>query len=156
MRALLTLGRTVPILKWQSILAKWCHAACHVSLCEAVGLFLISAAARSWWGQTTFPSHLEGITGPETVLAAKQNMCPEPHTTKDASKSLFVCFFPLLFKKNNFFFSNTKKSCVDMLWYYWGYFTFWAALSSFGLATCRAVVSTGHHWKTVAVTLVGE
>lgn len=40
-------GQNCPVLKRQSILAKWCHADCHVSLCAVVGLFFISSAARS-------------------------------------------------------------------------------------------------------------
>lgn len=82
-------GQDCSILKWQSILAKWCHAACHVGLCGAASLFLISAAVRSWWGQTAFLSHLKVNRG---ALAAKQKVHPKLHFAKDAGRSLFLSF----------------------------------------------------------------
>lgn len=85
-------GQICPILKWQSTLAKWCHVDCHVSLCEAVGLFLISAVARSWWGQTTFPSHLERNNGARNCAGSQTDTAPRA-TLNQECQLVFVLFF---------------------------------------------------------------
>lgn len=125
-------GQNSPILKWQSTLAKWCYTACYVSLCEAVGLWLISAPAHSWWGQTTFFSHLERNKGARNCAGRQTETAPRAALNQGhwpVSVFLFV-FFP--------FFVTLKKSCVDLPRYHWGlncsyYYGNWA------------VISTGHH-----------
>ena len=89
--SLANIGQNSPILKWQSILAKWCHAACRVSLCEAVGLFLIS-----WWGQTTFLSHLEGNNGARKCTGSQTKTAPRT-TLNQGRQPVFVCFLVFLY-----------------------------------------------------------
>lgn len=132
-RALLTLGRTVPFWSGNPF---WLSDVMQPVTLVCVKQWAYSSSQRPLahgGDKRHFFLIWKEITGPETALAAKQKLRPELLSTKDASQSLFVFLF---------FFLRAVSMCLMWLWL----FHFWVALSSFKLATCSPQLGSCFHW----------
>lgn len=129
-RALLTLGRTVPFWSGNPF---WLSDVMQPVTLVCVKHWAYSSSQRPLargGDKRHFLLIWKEKTGPETALAAKQKLRPELHSTKDSSQSLFVFFFSFIF------WSIAEKALSAGSKTTMGYLTFWAALSTSKPATC--------------------